>query len=62
MDKQKLNKATFWFLVGINFISLFLDIVTTNGASILEQSEFQNILLLAILYKLSNKLNEKWLM
>ncbi|WP_394222047.1 hypothetical protein [Alteromonas gracilis] len=62
MDKKKLNKATFWFLVGINFISLFLDVVTRNGASILEQSEFQNILLLAILYKLSNKLNENWLM
>ena len=62
MDKKKLNKLTFWFLVGINFISLFVDVVTTSDASILEQSEFQNILLLAILYKLSNKLNEKWLM
>ncbi|CAI4161364.1 conserved hypothetical protein [Alteromonas macleodii] len=54
MDKKKYSHVAFWFLVAINIISLFESIISTEGGSLLIAPEFQNLLLLAILQKLTS--------
>ena len=54
MDKKKYSYVAFWFLVAINIISLFESIISTEGFSLLTEPEFQNLLLLAILQKLTS--------
>ena len=54
MDKKKYSHVAFWFLVAINIISLFESIISTEGVSLLIAPEFQNLLLLAILQKLTS--------
>jgi len=54
MDKKKYSHVAFWFLAAINIISLFESIITKEGGSLLTEPEFQNLLLLAILQKLTS--------
>ena len=54
MDKKKYSHVAFWFLVAINIISLFESIITKEGGALLTEPEFQNLLLLAILQKLTS--------
>jgi hypothetical protein len=54
MDKKKYSHVAFWFLVAINIISLFESIISTEGGSLLIAPDFQNLLLLAILQKLTS--------
>ncbi|MEE3271813.1 hypothetical protein [Alteromonas macleodii] len=54
MDKKKYSHVAFWFLVAINIISLFESIISTEGGALLIAPEFQNLLLLAILQKLTS--------
>lgn len=53
MDKKKYSQVAFWFLAAINIISLFESIISNEGFSLLAEPEFQNLLLLAILQKLT---------
>lgn len=53
MDKKNYSNIAFWFLAVINIISLFESIISTEGFSLLKEPEFQNLLLLAILQKLT---------
>ena len=54
MDKKKYSHVAFWFLAAINIISLFESIITKEGGALLTEPEFQNLLLLAILQKLTS--------
>ena len=54
MDKKKYSHVTFWFLAAINIISLFESIISKEGGALLTEPEFQNLLLLAILQKLTS--------
>ena len=54
MDKKKYGHVAFWFLAAINIISLFESIITKEGGALLTEPEFQNLLLLAILQKLTS--------
>ena len=58
MDKKNYSNIAFWFLVLLNIISLFESIISTEGFSLLKEPEFQNLLLLAILKKLSDRSSE----
>ncbi len=58
MDKKNYSNIAFWFLAVINIISLFESIILTEGFSLLKEPEFQNLLLLAILKKLSDRSSE----
>lgn len=57
MDIKKYSHLAFWFLVAINIICLFESIISTEGFSLLTEPEFQNLLLLAILQKLTKLLS-----
>ncbi|MGB0567428.1 MAG: hypothetical protein ACPGKV_12690 [Alteromonas macleodii] len=54
MDKKKYSHVAFWFLAAINIISLFESIISKEGGALLTEPEFQNLLLLAILQKLTS--------
>lgn len=54
MDKKNYSHVAFWFLAAINIISLFESIITKEGGALLTEPEFQNLLLLAILQKLTS--------
>lgn len=54
MDKRKYSHVAFWFLAAINIISLFESIISKEGGALLTEPEFQNLLLLAILQKLTS--------
>ena len=54
MDKKKYSHVAFWFLAASNIISLFESIITKEGGALLTEPEFQNLLLLAILQKLTS--------
>ena len=54
MDKKKYSHVAVWFLAAINIISLFESIITKEGGALLTEPEFQNLLLLAILQKLTS--------
>jgi len=53
MDRKKYSYIAFWFLVILNILSLFDSILSTKGVSIFSEPEFQNLLLLALIHKLS---------
>ena len=54
MDKKNYGHVAFWFLAAINIISLFESIISKEGGALLTEPEFQNLLLLAILQKLTS--------
>lgn len=52
MKLKKYEMLTFWFLIGLNLLSLLEKTIVEVGFSIFEKAEFQNILLLAIIFQL----------
>lgn len=52
MNLKKHEMLTFWFLIGLNLLSLAEKTIVGAGFSIFEKPEFQNILLLAIICQL----------
>ena len=57
MDKKNYGHVAFWFLAAINIVCLYESIISTEGFSLLTKPEFQNLLLLAILQKLTKLLS-----